>query len=359
MIRLCLLLFWLSFASGKDFLKNLDSLRWVAFSPAGNWQPGQNASIESLRVDLESLYSAQFRGIVTYGTLFNLDSIPNLAKRIGFSSVIVGVWLDNDTFHNRLSLNKAIALRDWADGYCVGNEVLFRRYYLGLDPLIDSIYLREAIRLVRESTGKPTTTSEPFFLYLNDTFKLFLCQNSDFLFPIANPTDNGLRQPEAGAFWVKGIFEAIRRVRDSLIPQRPLLLKESGWPTHSEIPSETTWANERNQMRYFRTLESLRDTSLLRFVWFEGFDQFWKRDAPTQPYWGLFDKRRRRKLFLGGTGLKEGKREERKKKTLGGIFYWPYSQLYDLIGRLLFPKKISNGVYFQLGKRKKVFLKTF
>ncbi len=316
---------------------------WVAYSPSYNWQPGLVAESSLVWQDLRTLSWHNFVGIATYGALDSLHRVARYAKRLGFSEVIVGIWIDSNMVNNREGIKWAISAQNFADAYCVGNEVLF---FHRLPPSInDTNYLRWAMDTIRQVTRKPVTTAEHWKVYDSLPYRDWLLRNCDFLFPIINPTDNGIRDPSLGARWVKGKFDSLRTIAG----QKPVRIREAGWPTNSESLHHRVWANEIYQDLFFRSLDSLFAESLPFCFFFEAFDQFWKRGG-TQPYWGLFDSARHAKLFAGRLGINwEDKRrgEKRNWKTMV-IRRLTQEQfpIFDASGRKInLPKFLSPGIY--------------
>lgn len=277
-------------AQSEDFFSKLDSLKWICYAPSHPWQPGHSANPDSLRADLQVLHDWDFEGVMTYGSSDQLDSVPRIAKTLGFKGMIMGVWIGLDTLQNNNEIQNAIAESSYVDAYCVGNEVLLRGDQ-------DTTYLWEAMLTVQNSTGKAVTTAEGVGLYLGEyglTIQKWLFTHGDWIFATTNPTNHGVRKPDSGFIWVKEKFDALCIVRDTLAPGKLVVLKECGWPTNSDSSSDTTWANEGNQKQYFNLL----DLSYLDFFYFEAYDQFWKTHAPPEPYWGLFDLHRIPKQYI-------------------------------------------------------------
>ena len=299
-----------------SFWDELDTLRWVAYSPT-RYEPGvQWADPDTMRADLDTLSKCGFSGVATYGTMFWLDRIPQIAQEIGLEGVIMGVWISTDTTANRQEIEKAIAQKVYVDGYCVGNEVLLRGDQ-------NTTYLDSLMQLVRDSTSLPVTTSEHVNLYVGGPFSDWLLQKGDWVFPIINPTDNDITNSSSARDWVQGQFETLA----ALAQGKPVLIKECGWPTSSLNSSDTIWADEDTQWVYFSSLDTLRDTTDFRFCHFEAFDQYWKTWAPTQPFWGLYDTIRTPKKYMREAGcVRVGIAEKRSMRELPKDFLLSQNQ---------------------------------
>jgi exo-beta-1,3-glucanase (GH17 family) len=198
------------------------------------------------------LYSEGWRGIVTYSMDGTLRQVPRIAKKMGFTQVIAGLfWFDDD----QLGRERAAALEEVRriDGFVLGNEGLeFDRY--------SRQKLESELTALRADTGHPVTTTETMNQYRNDPSLLML---GDWVFPNIHPWFANIRSiPEAVEFVVHE-YEALQ----TAVPGRTIVVKEAWWPTESE-PAAT----EANQVAFF---EQLAETCVM-FIWGEAFDQFWK-----------------------------------------------------------------------------------
>jgi exo-beta-1,3-glucanase (GH17 family) len=327
-------------------------VNWVAYSPSDSWQPGQVAESSLVWRDLEVLQGFGFIGLATYGTLDSLCVVPRLARRLGFEYVVMGVWIGEDTAANRQGIDLAIEYHADADAICVGNEALF----LGR---ADTSYLGWAMDTIRAATGKPVTTSEHWTMYSNPGYGPWLLRNCDFLFPILNPTDNGIYDPDSGVLWVMDQLASVKAMAGESLG---VLVREAGWPTNSDSASQRAWANETNQYLFLGQLRSWFAWDTLYFCC-EAFDGWWKNWDPTQPYWGLFDSERLPKLYAGGLGIEAspghapGRPEsDAPAGTLLGLSPGPLG-LYDLAGRRAPTGRTKTGVHF-LKTRQGHFRKT-
>ncbi len=103
----------------------LECRSWIAFAPPRPFNPvsGVPASELLLRESLQQLVREGWRGLVTYSldSLQGLEKIPRIAKEVGFTSVVCGLfWYDTV----QLRREWAAALRETThiDGYVLGNE---------------------------------------------------------------------------------------------------------------------------------------------------------------------------------------------------------------------------------------------
>lgn len=254
---------------------------WISFAPPAPFNPNVNAfpTESELRASLLLLHSEGWRGLVTYSMDGTLRHVPRIAKEVGFTKVIAGLfWFDRASF----DLERAAALAEvqWVDAYCLGNEGLFP-LQLADGTIIPARYsrpdLETEIAALKSNTGRPVATTELFYRYLDDTT---LFNIGDWVFPTLHPFNdpNALFQfvPAAVAFTIDH-YLALQNAASGHV----VIIKETWWPTagtHSE-------ATEANQTEYFRQLAQ----SPVKFIWGEAFDQFWKNEGKFQqgPHWGF------------------------------------------------------------------------
>jgi exo-beta-1,3-glucanase (GH17 family) len=242
---------------------DLFSLCWVAYTPT-NYDPnnGIYPPEASIRQDLQTLHDKGFAGLVTYGADGTLGGItPGLAQELGFK-LIMGIWDPNSAIERKNAV--AAAAYPSTVGYVIGNEGLGKRYELPA--------LRTAMDSLRQTTGKPVTTTEEFGDYTDTT----LLNLGDWIFPTVHPFYAGITDPTQAAAWTKQVFDDFRNRTN-----RPVLFKEVGLPTNGDPQKRL---DENSQAEYY---QRLRNTDV-KFVYFEAFDQPWKTTNSVEPYWGLF-----------------------------------------------------------------------
>lgn len=278
----------------QHLVDSLARLCWVAYSPTHfdpTTTPIQWPSEEDVREDLRVLRSAGFDGLVTYGSNYaNQDApnqvldIPALAQGAGFEGMIVGVW--DPTDENELRAAEQAGLHPVVVGYCVGNE--------GLDVRYDLETLVSAMHRLRQTTGKPVSTTEQVHDYYENSP---LWDISDWIFPNAHPYFSGYRDPREAVKWTERVFETLDSISD-----RPLIFKEVGLPSGGD-----TDLSEAHQAQYYRLL---RETNVT-YVVFEAFDAPWKHLGQPEPdgtylwpdpepHWGIFTSDRTPKEAAAG-----------------------------------------------------------
>lgn len=269
---LLFVLFWEGCQHDRHLLKDsptyspLDTLLlsrcWVAYSPTNyNPETGVEPSEESLRADLQQLHNAGFDGLVTYGAN---GRIPQLAEAAGFQGMLFGVWDPNNAAE--MALAKEAAKEHIVSGFVIGNE--------GLDVRYTFEELKNAIAEIKEASGKPVTTTEE----MGDYGQKAVMELGDWVFPNVHPYFANQKEASDAVHWTMQQFEIFRANTT-----KPVLFKEVGLPTSGDPEM-----NETKQADYYC---QLRQTSV-KFVWFEAYDQAWKRSLPIEPHWGLFTKDR-------------------------------------------------------------------
>jgi len=245
----------------------LSCRNWIAFAPPRPFNP--NASVypseAELRIALSRLASEGWRGLVTYSLDGTLQHVPRIAKEVGFTSVVAGLfWFDAAQLARERTA--ALAERASIDAYVLGNEGLLNRRYTREQ-------LSTEIQRLRADTGKPVATSETLAQYQGDATLVTL---GDWVFPnLQFWFDPAIRTPAQGVASVQSQYQTLQ----SLAGARTIVIKEAWYPTAGDAA-----ATQGNQSEFFRLLAA----TPIRFVWGEAFNQFWKSEPLGQgPNWGL------------------------------------------------------------------------
>jgi D-aminopeptidase len=248
------------------------------------------ASEESIAADLEVL-RPRFDGLITYGALHGAERVPDVAARLGFRAVIMGLWNIADPLERG---NVVAALQRQPGvvaGVSVGNEVLFGRRATHAD-------LVRAMQAVRTTLpGVAIATTEPFHLWLEPQAAPLLAQ-ADLLLANVHP----VYEPWFGTAPEFNAADFVARIAARLGEAYcgPVLVKETGVPT---APLERGFTPER-QAAFWRELQRQFPPSGTRaFAVFSAFDAPWRvNDAhpvpghfPEEAHWGLYDAARQPK----------------------------------------------------------------
>lgn len=340
--------------ASNDFLFDAT---YVSYNPT-NYNPNysQWPSEQSIRSDLETLLNAGVSGINTYGANNGLKNIPKIAKEMGMKRVIMGIWdihapvisgkpsatlseterTQIRSYHpatepyeesadriirvinkdgqeiplNRLlkiaqsssieevirkyslilyagkratasstpggleEWSNAVAAAPFVDGYIAGNEGLYNSSNGGYT----FNELQDYHAALRSATGKPVTSSEVDPHY----DQAWVLANGDWVSPNIHPFWGGIRNAQDGKVMVENRYKQLLLNSGN----RLILIRETGFPTQGE-----PGLNEALQKEFYQLL----GFTSVKFAFFEAFDQPWKNWAPTEPYWGLWNKDRKPK----------------------------------------------------------------
>jgi exo-beta-1,3-glucanase (GH17 family) len=257
---------------------------WIAFAPPPPFDPdrGIRADPDTIRAALRQLHAEGWRGLITYASdpAQGLDVVPRIAKEVGFTSVIAGLfWFDDAQLERERTA--VLAQLQWIDGFVLGNEGLnFGRY--GCDRLATEM------DALRSATGRAVLTNEPLNQYLdNGLCPARLIALGDAVLANVHPWWAAIRSPaQATAF----VADAVRQLR-SRAGSRAVILKEVWWPTAGEAG-----ASESAQREFFAALAA----SNAPFVWGEAYDQPWKarNEGLFGAHWGLHTAQRAPKTII-------------------------------------------------------------
>lgn len=249
-----------------------------------------DAAEASIAADLTVLRS-RFDGLITYGSLHGAERIPDVAARLGFKAVILGVW---DVSNNEEIDNAVAAWRRQPRlvvGLSLGNEVV-------LGKRGDFVSLAKALDEVRHKAGGlALTTTEPFHLFL-DSAAAPVLSSADFLLVNVHP----IFQPWFATATDTKAAEFVVNVVDLLagVYCGPILVKETGVPT---APRKAGYSESRQAAFYERLRERFPPAAVRAFAHFAAFDAPWRvNDShavpgyhPEEAHWGLYDDKRRPK----------------------------------------------------------------
>jgi exo-beta-1,3-glucanase (GH17 family) len=237
---------------------------WVAYAPT-EWNPlkGIRPSSTSIEADLTAVRRASFDGLVTYGCdgIMGAEFV-GLAEAAGFKAIIIGIWNPKSAMEFKAATNAAIS--STVVGFCVGNE--------GLDERYSFLDLEQSIERLRRATRKPVTTTEQ----IEDYHDGRLARIGDWSFPTVHAYFHSKTVPADAVSWTLKEYVSLKKRTDRLV-----LFKEVGLPTDGDPDAGVS---EENQLAYYMQLAQ----SPVPFVYFEAFDQTWKRHLPVEPHWGLF-----------------------------------------------------------------------
>lgn len=223
------------------------------------------------RERLEDLKKQGFRGIVTYGT-GPLDNLPLVAREIGFEGVILGIGDPT----SQAEVNRAIALRDYVDGYVVGNEVLARKRgdldktnlsQAEKDGEVEDAWrqIQKAMVAVRAATNKPVTTTE----VVDDVKTSEIMAAGDWFFPNAHPYYRCIWDPGEAVKWTVDTYAAVKQQTKGKF----VSFKEVGLPRWDidklpDCKTVKTVLDDQSPVLYYSALEQARCRGEAQFVYF-------------------------------------------------------------------------------------------
>lgn len=267
--------------------------RFVSYQPtqiqihAGKASRADEAGIAA---DLAVL-RPRFDGLILYGVLDGADRVVDVAARLGFKSVILGVWNIDDAQELDLALSAATRQPQLVVGLSLGNE----RVLAGTTDM--PALAARLQRLHARVPQLPLSTSEPFHLFEQPAATPVL-QQMDFMLanvhPIFQPWFAGAAAQDAARFVVNVASDL------ATVYCGPVLIKETGVPT---APASMGFTAER-QAAFWSSLRTQFVPGRQRAVAsFSAFDAPWRVNdehptagpQPQEGSWGLYDAQRRPK----------------------------------------------------------------
>ncbi|NIR06609.1 MAG: hypothetical protein GTN82_14405 [Candidatus Aminicenantes bacterium] len=268
----------------SEFEVKLRTLRWIAYEPI-SYDPDKKyyGTEKDITDELNLLYENEFNGVITFSSKGLLSRIPQIAKRIGFQGVIMGIieLTDDD------EINAAIKASPYVDAYCVGHMFTDRPY--------TERDVHRAIQLICKMTNLPvSTTLRP------NGYKAYtkIAEAIDWFFPDVHcdwytevNADKLLNQTK---LHIKEISEL-----QNLYPNKPILLKMISCPS-----DEVYNASPKEQYYFFRKVVKYVKSTMdfperVYPSYFSAFDLPWKTPERGWPHGerfvGLFDKDKKAK----------------------------------------------------------------
>lgn len=245
----------------------------------------------------------RFDGLILYGVLDGADRVVDVAARLGFRAVILGVWNLNDARELDLALAAAARQPRLVVGLSLGNE----RVLAGVTSL-----QALATRLQQARAKAPQllwTTTEPFHLFEQAEARPLLAQ-MDFMLvnvhPVFQPWFRTASDADAARFVVNVVNDM------AAVYCGPVLVKETGVPT---APASMGFTAQR-QAGFWRSLQAqLAPAPLRAFAYFSAFDAPWRVNdehptagaQPQEGSWGWYDSARQPKLAAQQLSILSGR----------------------------------------------------
>lgn len=268
--------------------------RFVAYQPTQIRIVNGVASVADaagIEADLQAL-RGRFDGLITYGALNGADRVPDVAARLGFRAVIVGIWDIGDAREVAAALAAAARNPQQVVGLSLGNERVLAGK-TGFEALS-----RDMDRLRQLAPQWPLATTEPFHLFVQSAAAPLL-RSADFLLINAHPVFQPWFRAASDADAARFVVNVTQEVASHFCG--PVVVKETGVPT---APAALGYTAVR-QAGFYRALRAqLPPTAGQAFAYFSAFDAAWRvHDAhptagpqPQEGSWGLFTEQRQPKL---------------------------------------------------------------
>ena len=278
----------------------LGDVRFIAYTPTTFSVINDRikaATATGIEQDLTRL-RPDFSGLITYSCANGGELVPEIAARLGFRAIILGIWDPTSATEMAAAVTVTRRFPKLVIGIAVGNETLLAKR-------LPWPVLRQAMAQARSALpGVAVTTSEPFHYDLgmaiaNEPPDFLATQ--DFLLPNVHP----VTQPWFAGSSLETQVDFVVQVVTKLAARtdKPILVKESGLPSG---PAALGFTPQR-QARFWRLLTTRLAPDRSRAIaFFEAFDQPWKAENsrsefglhPEEGYWGLYDGQGRAKPAL-------------------------------------------------------------
>jgi exo-beta-1,3-glucanase (GH17 family) len=242
------------------------------------------------------LMSKTTHNIRTYASLGGSSPIiPELAAKHGLT-MIQGAWLSRTPKDNKKEIAELIrsanAHPDVIKRVLVGNEVLLRED-LTAEQLIE--YIRE----VKHAVKQPVSYADVWSMYIKHPE---LIKEVDFITIHILPywEDRPISVEEAPKH-IELIVNNIKQEANSIAPNKPILIGESGWPGAGR---QRGWAvpSVVNEAQFIRALIKVAKDNNLDYNIVEAFNQPWKSqlEGVVGANWGLYSVDRKEVFPLTG-----------------------------------------------------------
>lgn len=258
-------------------------LQGIAYSPYRDCQAPFTEiqpSLANIQEDLEIIRGMGSNAIRTYSSTGANEKIPSMARSLGLK-VILGIQLGKDKTANQAEIDSAILLTSQGsiEAIVVGNEVLLRND-------LSETELIEYIRQVKEKVTVPVTTAENANILLQHPAVI---NAVDFVMVHLHPFWDGI-SIQTAAWAVEKTYQDLK----AQVGGKRIVIGETGWPTGGSSYKEAV-PSISNQANFVREFFSLAQKSNIEFFYANAFDEMWRKDDSTAPYWGLLDSKRRLK----------------------------------------------------------------
>ena len=265
--------------------------RFVAYQPTALKAVNgvlSHADDASIRADLEVL-RPWFDGLITYGAQNGNERVPDIAARLGFHAVIVGVWDPADKTELGNAIDAWRRNPKLVAGLSLGNEIVFgkRGTWQGLHAQLNAVHA--------EAPGLPLAIAEPFAEYTDFPEAKPVLAATDFMLVNIHPVFESWFKSATADNWTDFVVRVMARLE--AIYAKPILVKETGVPTG---PPSAGFNPEMQRAFYDLLAKRLKPSQRRAFAYFTAFDEPWRPGDfnptpgahPEEAYWGLFTEAR-------------------------------------------------------------------
>jgi len=268
--------------------------RFVAYDPTSlQFVNGRatHADEASMLEDLKVL-RPRFDGLITYTSSNGADKVADVAAKLGYRALIMGVY----DIASREELDSALAAAkrhpELVVGLSIGNEVVFSKRAT-LDQIASSV-----MEVRRRAPALALTTTEPFHVFLQPAAQPLLSQ-LDFMLVNVHPIYESWFRSASDENAAEFVVKAVDKLVD--VYCGPILVKETGEPTAPEQAGYTP----KRQVSFYDALDrKFPPTRARAFAYFCAFDAPWRvndsavpgiRPRQEEGHWGIYDEKRQPK----------------------------------------------------------------
>lgn len=272
----------------------LKSLSFAPFREGQSPLTGIFPSTAQINEDLR-LMAEKTQSIRTYASAKEMQPIPKLVGQYGLK-MIQGAWLGYGKRDNKTEIE---ALIHSANRYpkivkrvIVGNEVLLRGE-------MTPTSLIEYIRDVKKAIKQPVSYADVWSMYMKYPQ---LIKEVDFItihiLPYWEDEPVGV---DTAPQHIEHIYRQVQREAETIAPGKPLLIGESGWPSHGRQRGKAV-PGVVNEARFIRGLIKVATENNFDYNIVEAINQPWKSELEgvAGANWGLFSSTRKQVFPLSG-----------------------------------------------------------
>ncbi len=264
--------------SADEILEDLRILADHDFNLIRLYDSGENSALTIELIRAHQLPIKVLLGMWLEAEISNHEGCPWLNEPIPEETLAANAASNAAELQRGIDL--AQRFEDVVIAVNVGNEALVDWN----DHMVPAEQVIAYVRRVKAAIEQPVTVAENYVWWMRNGAAL--ASEVDFLGVHTYPEWEGKSIDDALPYTIENI-EGVRRA----LPDKPIAILEAGWATVAEEFGDR--ANEPDQARYYRELESWARATNTTVFFFEAFDEPWKGnpDAPlgAEKHWGLFN----------------------------------------------------------------------